>query len=110
MSRVCLIQCSMVASLPPQRLLCTLLLTLQFTATVVPEHFLAVFDFSELELFLGGCPEIDVEDWRSNTEVTSREFALPDNVEWFWEIVGSWSHEQRVSRTAMRRSGRASRQ
>ena len=68
---------------------------------------MAVFDFSELELFLGGCPEIDVEDWRSNTEETSREFALPGNTDWFWEIVGSWSHEQRVSRAALRCTGRA---
>ena len=64
---------------------------------VVPEQLLAVFDFSELELFLGGCPEIDLEDWRSNTVVTGKELAQEGNIEWFWEIVGDWSHEQRVS-------------
>jgi len=63
---------------------------------VVPEQFLAVFDFSELELFLGGCPEIDVDDWRSNTVETGKELALPGNAEWFWEIVAGWSHEQRA--------------
>mmetsp|Transcript_15343 Transcript_15343/g.49888 ORF Transcript_15343/g.49888 Transcript_15343/m.49888 type:complete len:620 (+) Transcript_15343:73-1932(+) len=35
---------------------------------VVPEALLSVFDFQELELLLCGLPEIDIEDWKRNTE------------------------------------------
>jgi hypothetical protein len=35
---------------------------------VIPEALLSVFDFQELELLLCGLPEIDIEDWKRNTE------------------------------------------
>ena len=32
------------------------------------QALLSVFDFQELELLLCGLPEIDIEDWKKNTE------------------------------------------
>ena len=66
---------------------------------VVPEHFLTVFDFTELELFLGGVPVVDVDDWKANTDVTGEgtsSWAGKKVVQWFWEIITSWSHEDRA--------------
>jgi len=55
---------------------------------VVPEALLSVFDFQELELLLCGLPEIDIEDWKRNTEYTGdyeRKGASHKVVKWFWE-------------------------
>jgi len=57
---------------------------------VVPEALLSVFDFQELELLLCGLPEIDLEDWKRNTEYTGdfeRKGAAHKVVKWFWEVV-----------------------
>jgi|Transcript_15334 E3 ubiquitin-protein ligase NEDD4 len=57
---------------------------------VVPEALLSVFDFQELELLLCGLPEIDIEDWKRNTEYTGdyeRKGASHKVVKWFWEVV-----------------------
>lgn len=65
---------------------------------VVPEPLLAVFDFKELELLLHGLPNIKMEDWTTYTEY-SGEFAGNPNhkvVKWFWEIVGSYSQENKA--------------
>mmetsp|Transcript_13731 Transcript_13731/g.47142 ORF Transcript_13731/g.47142 Transcript_13731/m.47142 type:complete len:731 (-) Transcript_13731:113-2305(-) len=57
---------------------------------VVPEALLSVFDFQELELLLCGLPEIDIEDWKRNTEYTGdyeRKGSSHKVVKWFWEVV-----------------------
>jgi E3 ubiquitin-protein ligase NEDD4 len=57
---------------------------------VIPEALLSVFDFQELELLLCGLPEIDIEDWKRNTEYSGdyeRKGASHKVVKWFWEVV-----------------------
>lgn len=74
---------------------------------VIPEPLLTVFDFQELELFMCGLPEINIDDWKSNTIYTGdyefvqnndndddtdqqrkqQPFVLPDSCMWFWDIV-----------------------
>jgi hypothetical protein len=57
---------------------------------VVPEPALTVFDFQELELMLCGLPEIDMDDWESNTIYSGLYEAKGKHdqvVTWFWEIV-----------------------
>jgi len=62
---------------------------------VLPEPFLAVFEFNEMELMLGGVANIDVEDWRRNT--TWNGIAAGGNVkEWFFAIIKGWNHETRA--------------
>ena len=67
---------------------------------VIPEPLLSVFDFQELELLLCGLPEIDMDDWRANTDYTGeyeRKGANHKVVKWFWEVVaGDFSEEQRA--------------
>ena len=35
---------------------------------IVPSQFLDIFDEKELELVIGGLGEIDMDDWKKNTE------------------------------------------
>jgi E3 ubiquitin-protein ligase HUWE1 len=34
---------------------------------VIPKQLLSVFDCDELDFLLGGSPEINIGDWKSNT-------------------------------------------
>mmetsp|Transcript_6152 Transcript_6152/g.19456 ORF Transcript_6152/g.19456 Transcript_6152/m.19456 type:complete len:732 (-) Transcript_6152:438-2633(-) len=68
---------------------------------VVPEALLSVFDFQELELLLCGLPEIDIEDWKRNTEYTGdfeRKGASHKVVKWFWEVVVDDFNEEHKAR------------
>lgn len=45
-------------------------------------------------MLIGGLAEIDIQDWRANTEY--RTYTANDNImKWFWEIVESWDNEMR---------------
>ena len=68
---------------------------------VVPEALLSVFDFQELELLLCGLPEIDMEDWKHNTEYTGdyeRKGASHKVTKWFWDIVTDDFDEEHKAR------------
>lgn len=62
---------------------------------VLNEKYVKIFNEKELELLISGLPEIDVDDWRNNTEYygyrnTSRE------IEWFWRCVRNMNNEDRA--------------
>ena len=65
---------------------------------VVPEPLLSVFDFQELELLLHGLPNIDMEDWKANTDYTGEFSGQPNHrvVKWFWEVVTEMSREKKA--------------
>ena len=66
---------------------------------VVPEQFLSVFDFQEIELLLCGLPNIDMDDWVQNTEYTGDFSSQRGNnkvVQWFWEAVRGLTEDQRA--------------
>lgn len=44
---------------------------------VVDSRLVSVFDARELELVIAGTAEIDLGDWRSNTEYRGGEIRLP---------------------------------
>lgn len=74
---------------------------LQGLYDIIPRTLLAVFDYQELELILCGVPSIDVDDWESHTDVKYQEIDQPSRrekkaVEWFWEVVSSFSQEKRA--------------
>ncbi|KAH9122984.1 hypothetical protein LEN26_001523 [Aphanomyces euteiches] len=62
---------------------------------VVPQEMLMVFDYQELELVMCGVPDIDVEDWKANTQY-SPELVSSPVLEWFWEVVSSFSSEDKA--------------
>jgi len=67
---------------------------------VVPEALLSIFDFQELELIMCGLPDIDVDDWRINTEyvgLLGRNGEESEVVQWFWEVVAEdFTQEQKA--------------
>jgi hypothetical protein len=57
---------------------------------VLPEPLLTVFDFQELELLMCGLPEIDIDDWRANTDYSGTFENTSGNSKmcrWFWQVV-----------------------
>ena len=65
-------------------------------AEVIPLQFLKVFDERELEYLLGGLAEIDVEDWKKNTEYGGGYHANINTVIWFWRAVESFDMEMKA--------------
>lgn len=66
---------------------------------VIPEPLLTIFDFQELELLMCGLPEIDLEDWKVNTEYSGEFDRVGPNHEtcrWFWEVVEEFDQEMRA--------------
>ncbi|XP_074846919.1 E3 ubiquitin-protein ligase HACE1 isoform X2 [Carettochelys insculpta] len=62
----------------------------------IPPSLIQLFDEYELELLLSGMPEIDVSDWRKNTEYTSGYEREDPVIQWFWEVVEELTQEERV--------------
>jgi hypothetical protein len=62
---------------------------------LIPVHLLKVFDDKELEYLMCGLAEIDVEDWKKNTELVGYSANDPVIV-WFWRAVESWDNEMRA--------------
>lgn len=53
---------------------------------LIPRSLLGIFDDRELELLFGGMQEIEVEDWKRNTDY--RDCTKEDpTVKWFWQCV-----------------------
>lgn len=67
---------------------------------VLPPELLCVFDYQELELLMCGIPDLDVADWKKNTEylgVYNRPGKdLHKVIKWFWEEVAEMTSEERV--------------
>uniref|UniRef100_A0A8B9HUG2 E3 ubiquitin-protein ligase HACE1 n=1 Tax=Astyanax mexicanus TaxID=7994 RepID=A0A8B9HUG2_ASTMX len=69
---------------------------LQGFHTFIPPSLIQLFDEYELELLLSGMPEIDVLDWKRNTEYTSGYDTEEPVIQWFWDVVESLTQEERV--------------
>lgn len=66
---------------------------------VIPEPLLTIFDFQELELLLCGLPEIDIDDWKANTEYTGlyeQDGEGHPSCMWFWDVIEEFDHEMRA--------------
>ncbi|SGY62078.1 BQ5605_C007g04651 [Microbotryum silenes-dioicae] len=62
---------------------------------IVPKDLMRIFSERELELLISGLPEIDVDEWRANTNLVN--FTSTDPViGYFWRAVRSFSHEERA--------------
>ncbi|ROL33044.1 E3 ubiquitin-protein ligase HACE1 [Megalobrama amblycephala] len=69
---------------------------LQGFHTFILPSLIQLFDEYELELLLSGMPEIDVMDWKRNTEYTSGYDLQEPVIQWFWEVVENLTQEERV--------------
>ncbi|KAK3683826.1 hypothetical protein B0T22DRAFT_262726 [Podospora appendiculata] len=62
---------------------------------IIPEELIAIFNEQELELLISGLPDIDVDDWKSNTEYHNYS-AASQQIQWFWRAVRSFDKEERA--------------
>ncbi|KAK3315071.1 hypothetical protein B0H66DRAFT_481141 [Apodospora peruviana] len=62
---------------------------------IIPEELIAIFNEQELELLISGLPDIDVDDWKGNTEYHNYTSAS-HQIQWFWRAVRSFDKEERA--------------
>jgi len=62
---------------------------------IVPAELISIFDEQELELLISGLPDIDVDDWKNNTEYHNYSASSPQ-IQWFWRAVRSFDKEERA--------------
>lgn len=72
----------------------TLLISLGFNE-VIPPDLIAIFNEQEVELLISGLPDIDVDDWKNNTEYHNYSAASPQ-IQWFWRTVRTFDDEERA--------------
>ncbi|XP_022917427.1 E3 ubiquitin-protein ligase HECW2 isoform X2 [Onthophagus taurus] len=63
---------------------------------VVDPRLVSVFDAQELELVMAGTAEIDLSDWRQNTEYRGGYHDQHPVVVWFWQAIERFTNEQRL--------------
>ncbi|XP_077975841.1 E3 ubiquitin-protein ligase HECW2-like [Styela clava] len=63
---------------------------------VIDLRLVSVFDAKELELVLCGTAEIDLNDWRQNTEYRGGYHDLHPVIQWFWEALEKFDNERRL--------------
>lgn len=62
---------------------------------VIPKELISIFNEQELELLISGMPDIDIDDWKNNTEFQNYTQSAPQ-VQWFWRAVRSFNQEERA--------------
>nr|POE96490.1 e3 ubiquitin-protein ligase tom1-like [Quercus suber] len=62
---------------------------------IIPPELIAIFNEQELELLISGLPEIDVDDWKNNTEYHNYQATSPQ-IQWFWRAVRSFDKEEKA--------------
>ncbi|KAM7365492.1 hypothetical protein PAMP_016412 [Pampus punctatissimus] len=68
----------------------------QTESLVVDARLVSVFDARELELVIAGTAEIDLSDWRNNTEYRGGYHDNHIVIRWFWAAVERFNNEQRL--------------
>uniref|UniRef100_A0A915L8F8 HECT-type E3 ubiquitin transferase n=1 Tax=Romanomermis culicivorax TaxID=13658 RepID=A0A915L8F8_ROMCU len=63
---------------------------------LIDPNMLSVFDAPELELILSGTVEIDIGDWRRNTEYKGGFNNDHVVIFWFWQAVEKFTNSQRL--------------
>ena len=62
---------------------------------MIPLELVQIFTEKELELLISGVPDIDIDDWKNNTEYRGYSATSPQ-VQWFWRALRSFDQEQRA--------------
>ncbi|KAL3479873.1 hypothetical protein BJX99DRAFT_53548 [Aspergillus californicus] len=62
---------------------------------IIPPDLISIFNEQELELLISGLPEIEVDDWKANTEYHNYSASSPQ-IQWFWRAVRSFDKEERA--------------
>ncbi|PTB39912.1 hypothetical protein M441DRAFT_27812 [Trichoderma asperellum CBS 433.97] len=60
---------------------------------IIPAELISIFNEQELELLISGLPDIDIDDWKANTEYHNYNPSSPQ-IQWFWRAVRSFDKEE----------------
>ncbi|XP_076469581.1 E3 ubiquitin-protein ligase HECW2-like [Babylonia areolata] len=63
---------------------------------VLDSRLVSIFDARELELVIAGTVEIDIADWRSNTDYRSGYHDQHPVIMWFWEAIEKFDNERQL--------------
>ena len=61
---------------------------------VIPRNLISVFDADDLDFLICGAPEINVEDWKTNTQYRGDFNDKHKVVKWFWQIMQKLNQEE----------------
>lgn len=62
---------------------------------IISAQLISIFNEQELELLISGMPDIDIDDWKNNTEYQGYSPSSPQ-INWFWRAVRSFDPEERA--------------
>ncbi|CCU99557.1 unnamed protein product [Malassezia sympodialis ATCC 42132] len=62
---------------------------------VIPRPLIQLFSEQELELLISGLPDIDVDEWKNNTELQGYSSGDP-MIQWWWRAVRSFDQTQKA--------------
>ncbi|KAF9206640.1 hypothetical protein BGZ49_002096 [Haplosporangium sp. Z 27] len=62
---------------------------------IIPAHLISIFNEQELELLISGLPDIDVDEWKNNTEYQNYTQGSPQ-IQNFWRAVRSFDQTERA--------------
>ncbi|CRK27645.1 hypothetical protein BN1708_014885 [Verticillium longisporum] len=60
---------------------------------IIPSELIRIFNEQELELLISGLPDIDIDDWKSNTEYHNYT-PSSQQIQWFWRAIRSFDKEE----------------
>ncbi|KAG0269162.1 hypothetical protein DFQ27_004558 [Actinomortierella ambigua] len=62
---------------------------------IIPASLISIFNEQELELLISGLPDIDIDEWKNNTEYHNYSSSSPA-IQWFWRAVRSFDQTERA--------------
>ncbi|KAJ1553967.1 hypothetical protein HK405_006391, partial [Cladochytrium tenue] len=62
---------------------------------IIPKNLIKIFNERELELLISGLPDVDVDDWKNNTDYVNYSPTSPQ-IQWFWRAIRSFSQEEKA--------------
>ena len=62
---------------------------------VIPRALIQIFSETELELLISGLPDIDVDEWKNNTELVGYSSSDP-MIQWWWRAVRSFDQTEKA--------------
>ncbi|KAF9173026.1 hypothetical protein BGX20_004283 [Mortierella sp. AD010] len=62
---------------------------------IIPSHLISIFNEQELELLISGLPDIDIDEWKNNSEYQNYTQASPQ-IQNFWRAVRSFDQTERA--------------
>jgi len=63
---------------------------------IIPKNWLSIFNHYEIELLISGLPQINLEDWKKNTEYVSYDENSPQII-WFWDWINSLGYNEKAA-------------